>query len=306
MNEVLPPPLPPAAPAHTGPLPFSRLLDEAMKRARRHIRVMYLPVALPLAVIAAAAGVFQALWMQKIMAEAGSGTPPTFSLGSIAAGLVLAFAVGFGMMALQKAAVDALLERPIDMKAAWRFAFRLEVIGTTLLQGLAVMASVLACCVGMLYVAPLLALVGPVMVAEGRFGTSALSRSADLTRYNPGGMFSSSPLLKALGLMVVAAMISYAASAIVTLPFQIPMMINMFRQIAAGKEPALDAMSKFFWYQVPVQVLQMMVTTAVYVFATFGYALLFFDLKNRKEGTDLAAEIDAVFGPDRPAGDTPS
>ena len=302
MNEPLT-----AAPARTGPLPFSRLLDEAMRRARRHIRAMYLPVALPLALLAAVAGVVQTLGMQRLLREAaGAAEPPTFSFATILPGLALGLMVALSLIALQKAAVDALLERPIDMKEAWRFALRPRVIGTFVLQGLAILAATLACVVPALYVIPLVSLVPTIMVVEGLFGGNALSRSAALTRYNPGGSFSTSPLLKALGLMLVTAMISYSATAIVTLPFQIPMMIGMFREIATGQEPTAT-MTKFFWYQVPVQVLQTGVTVAVYTFASFGYALLFFDLKNRKEGSDLAAEIDAVFGtPQPPAGDLPS
>ena len=45
----------------------------------------------------------------------------------------------------------------------------------------------------------------------------------------------------------------------------------------------------------PAQFLSSLVRTAVYLYIGFGIALLFFDVRGRREGSDLRAEIDAVF-----------
>jgi hypothetical protein len=302
MTDLTPPV--PARPGPIPPMPFTMLLDEAMRRARRHFRALYLPVAIPLALLAAATGVLQAFSLQHIMNEAGAGKPPAmFSFTGVLMGMAHGFILMIGLMALQKAAVDAVAGRMIDMKAAWRFAVRPAVLGTLVLQFLAIMASTMACFVPALYVAPLLSLVAAAMADEGVLGSTALSRSAELTRYNPQNRFFDAPLVKALALMLVTVLISYAVGLLVVLPLQIPMFIAMFRQIASGSAPVLGNMAKWMWIQIPSQVLQTLATIAVYIFSSFGYALLFFDARARKEGSDLAAEIDTVFGPGTPAGE---
>lgn len=287
------------APVRSGPMPFMMLLDEAMRRTRRHFRAIFPAVAIPFALLAAVTGVLQALWFQSLTSEAGRLTrPPVWSVETILLGLLQGVVVGIGMVALQKAAVDATAGRPVDMKEAWRFAVRGPVLGTLFLQFLAVLASALACFFPVLYVAPLLSLVMVVMVEEKIFGTDALSRSAELTRYNPQGGFVESPIVKALILMLVTVVISALTAMLVALPFQIPMFISLFRDTTAGKDPAMamESMSKWIWLQIPAQILQMMTRAAVYLYSAFGYALLFFDTRSRKEGSDLAAEIRTVFG----------
>jgi hypothetical protein len=292
MTETTAPP-----PVPAGPMPFTRLLDEAMRLVRRHFRAMYPSVAIPLALLAAVTGVLQALLMQSMTGDIGSLGQPAFTCGTYIVVLIQVFVMAVGFVALQKAAVDVTSGRPIDMKGSWRFAIQPPVLGTLMLQGLAFIGATLACFVPLLYVAPLLSLVGPIMAAENVFGGKALSRSAELTRYNPQNRFVETPLVKALGLMVVTLVISYALAFVVVLPFQIPMWLDLFKQAASGEEPGMGAMAKWFWIQIPSQILQMLATTAVYTYSSFGYALLFFDARNRKEGSDLAAEINTVFGP---------
>jgi hypothetical protein len=289
-------------------MPFSRLLDEAMRLTRRNFRAMYPSVAIPLTLLAALTGVLQALLMQTLTTEVVGPGQMGFSCGTAVVALLQGIIMGIGMIALQKAAVDATAGRPIDMKASWRFAIQPPVLGTLFLQGLAIIGSALACFIPVLYVAPLLSLVAPIMAAENVFGGRALSRSAELTRYNPQNRFLETPLVKALGLMVVTVLITYAVVLVVVLPFQIPMWFDLFKQAASGEDPSMSVMSKWFWIQIPSQILQMLATIAIYVYASFGYALLFFDARNRKEGSDLAAEINTVFGssgtsgPGAPAG----
>jgi len=246
--------------------------------------------------------VFQALWFQR-MADEGAGEAPTFSIETVVMALVGAAAMAIGMIALQKAAVDIVAGRPVDMKTSWRFAVQPAVLGTLTLLALATIGSAVLCFFPVLYVAPLLSLATPIMAAENLFGPKALSRSAELTRYNPENRFFETPLVKALGLMIVIVMMSYAVAFIVVLPFQIPMYFDIIRKAASGQEPTVGAMSKWIWLQVPSQILQMLATVAVYIYSAFGYALLFFDARNRKEGSDLAAQINSVFGPGTTAGE---
>jgi hypothetical protein len=182
------------------------------------------------------------------------------------------------------------------MKEAWLFAVRPPVAGTFLLCALLIAVSMLLCFFPVLYVAPLLSLVPVIMAEEKVFGVAALSRSAALTRYNPEGDFLRTPLVKALALMVVTLVVSYAVAFLVVLPLQLPMLISMFKNAAAGKDPAMTMDMSKLWIQVPSQILQILTTVAVHLYSSFGWALLFFDARSRKEGSDLAAEIRTVFG----------
>ena len=68
----------------------------------------------------------------------------------------------------------------------------------------------------------------------------------------------------------------------------------------------MGTMAKWIWLQIPSQILQMLVTVAVYSYSSFGFALLFFDARGRKEGSDLATEINSVFGPSGPPAGEPA
>ena len=60
-------------------------------------------------------------------------------------------------------------------------------------------------------------------------------------------------------------------------------------------------MEGMLWLQVPTQILAVLGQTAVEVYVVFGLALLFFDVKHRKEGQDLEAAIGALAARDAPA-----
>jgi hypothetical protein len=287
----------PRAPIQPGRMPFTVLLDEAMRRTRRHFRAIFPAVAFPLALLAVVTVVLQALWIRNMPSADDMAAVLLWFFKAMLLGLFQGIVTGIGLVALQKAAVDATAGRPVDMKEAWQFALRPPVVGTFLLYVLLIFVSMMLCFFPFLYVAPLLSLVPVIMAEEKVYGGAALSRSAALTRYNPEGDFFKTPLVKALALMVVTIVISYAVAFLVVLPLQLPMLVSMFRNIAAGKDPAMTMeMSKRLWTQVPSQILQVLTTVAVYLYSSFGYALLFFDARSRKEGSDLAAEIQTVFG----------
>lgn len=285
-----------------GPMPFRLLIDEAIRQARRHFRTLYLPVAIPVAVLATLVAVAQALWFPGVLSN------PTNSLGMLP-GIYLLLFIYLGIvmvayMALQVGVIDALNGRAVDMKRAWGFAIQGRVLGTLILWYAATVASVLCCCLPVLYVGPLLSFVSPIMADEGRFGTEALRRSAELANYDPGHGFFERPIWKVLLFLFIGVLISYLLGLLVALPFQIPMYIDVFRQAASGGD-TIPNMARWVWLQVPAQFLNAMVSTAVYVYMAFGIALLFYDTRGRKEGVDLRSEIDEVFGappPELPLG----
>jgi hypothetical protein len=291
-------PLPP----RPGPMPIVLLLDEGLRLTRAHIRAIFLPVALPVAVFATLAGVAQAFSMQSLF-KGGMPSPTLFwtpQVLLVAALLGLLSTVAY--VAGQVAALDALAGRPVDMRRAWSFAVRPSVWGTLLLSFLAILIAFLFCVLPVFFVAPLLAFAVPVMAEEARFGTGALSRSAELALFNPSRRLMEHPIVKVLLLMVVSTLISYLAGLLVALPFQLPMFIDLFRKALSGNQDITSVMARWIWLQIPAQFLSSLARTAIYVYTAFGMALIYADVRSRKEGIDLRPEIDALF----PAAPSPS
>jgi hypothetical protein len=304
-------------PFSPAPMPFLVLLDEAMRRVRTHLRAIFPAVAFPVAILTTLLQVAQTLSFRGILSR--SDRASSLALLSmplvLLVGLVLIFVSAVAYVAGQVAALDGLCGRPIDMRRAWRFGLRLRVwwtlillvaaIGLPLLilvpafsarSFLAIFFSVLLALLLVIFVALLLSFVIPVMVEEGAFGLAALSRSADLVRFNPSRRPTESPLLKVFVLMLVTTLIGYLAGFLVALPFQLPMIIDMLRHALSGDQDVQAVMSRWLWLQVPAAFLGALVRMAVYLYTAFGIGMLFFDVRGRKEGSDLRSQIDSVFG----------
>ncbi len=285
----------------SGPMHIFLLLDEGLRLTRAHIRAIFPAVALPVALISTAAGVVQALDVRSLAKGAAPSpfmfwTPQVFLL----AGLLLLLSV-VAYVAGQVAALDALAGRPVDMGRAWRLALRPSVWGTLLLSFLAILLAFLCCVLPVFFVAPLLAFAVPVMVEESRSGPGALTRSAELAMFNPSRRLAEHPIVKVLLLMFVTTLISYLAGLLVALPFQLPMFIDAFRRALAGNQDVTSVMARWVWLQIPAQFLSSLARTAIYIYTAFGMALLYADVRGRKEGVDLRPEIDALFPAAPPA-----
>ena len=276
-----------------GPMPFRLLLDEALRQTRRHFRTIYPAVALPVAVVSTVFTSFQITWLSKAMGNLGSTqlfTSPRYWL-------VVFFSLGLVIVAdntLQTAAVSAVNGVPVDMKRAWSFTFKPQVLLTLALWYVLIFAALFCCCLPLFVVGPLLIFVPLVMIDEGRFGLQAISRSTDLTRHKPPTGWGESPLVKAFLLLFVGVLLAYLVGIIVAIPFQLPMYIDTFRKAAAGQDIG-QGMSSWMWLQVPAQFLNTLASMAVYLYLSFGTALLFYDTRGRIEGTDLRAEIESSF-----------
>jgi hypothetical protein len=312
-----------------GPMPFTVLMDQAMREARRHWRAILPSVALPVAVLAAAVPLIQARYMEAIGgAEADPFQAILPGCGFMLAMFGLLTLMGLAFTTMQVATMDAVTGREVDMKRSWRFTATPRVLGTLLLVGLAVVVLLIAGLVPVAVIAGLgaavnpalavlvgivgglfllvavflsssfLSFVTPVMAEEGAFGASALRRSMSLVLYSPSGrLFSARPMWKVLGFLVVGLVISWMVSLLVSLPFALPVWIDAFRKAAAGQEPDPSA---YLWLQVIGQLVGAAASSAVYLYVSFGVSLLFFDSRGRKEGADLADAIDAMAVPPVP------
>ena len=277
---------------HTDTLPFRVLLDRAMVWTRRYLRSIALPLAVPLAVLNGLLGAVQAGVLQQTLdpESAGSAAATGLTCGMV----VLTFAVAavsyLIYSAVGAAAVDAVAGREVRPWRSLGFVVEPAVFGTLVLAGLLLGVSYLCCIVPILFVGPLLSLTVPAMVEEDRRGFAALGRSAELIRYNPQRRFLANPLTKAFVLLLVSFLISLLVALITTLPFQVAQQWMLFRDMGLADEASPPA-AWMLWLQVPGAVVSSFVSIGVGLYAGFGLALLFFDLRKRKEGLDLEAAI---------------
>jgi hypothetical protein len=289
--EAAPTPLPPS-------LPFRQILDEAVRQARRHFRRIYPYVAIPLVLVAGSVPLAQGLVYRDAFGGAAGQNHPAFARLMAGMGLfglamfafMAVYALSYG--AMFAAATDALAGREISMRRSWGLMARPRVFGTLVLLGLAVTVGFVFCVLPGLYLGLIYAFTVPVIVAESRFGTAALSRSAELARYNPQRKFDSDPRLHVFITVMVGTMLGYMINLLVQLPFIVYQQFVVFHDMAgAQKADPGEMMARLTWVQVPAQMLGMLTNTAVHLYVCFGLALLFFDLKSRKEGLDLEAAV---------------
>jgi hypothetical protein len=289
------------APLLAPALPFRQILDEAVRQARRHFRRIYPATAIPLALVAGAVPLAQGVFFRSTLGQ--KGPPQAADVARMVAGMGTFFGVVFLFAAVSvlsygamfAAATDALAGREVSMARAWRTMVRPRVLGTQLLVLLAVMAGTIFCILPGLYVGLLLTFTIPIMVEESRFGPSALGRSSELARYNPQRQFDADPRLHVFITFVVGTMLGYTVNFLVQLPFLVIQQFVLMRDVAGGQRPdPAQVMARLTWLQVPTQMLGMLTNTAVYLYVCFGLALVFFDVRRRKEGVDLEAAVAAL------------
>ena len=290
------------------PMPFPLLMDESVRWTRRFLPQIYAPFAMAAAVLAAGSATINQLIQRGMV---GLHDPMQVMRAGCSAGLVslpLALLAQLLGVAMIQAAVEALSGRRPGFGPALRFTARPRVMGTFLLAQVLIWVSFAACLVPVFFVAPLLGLVAPAMAAEGVFGSAALRRSAQLTRYNPPGTLLASPRLKILALYVLVGVVSLVVATLPQLPLVILERGSILRRLAAG-EGVQQAMTT--WAQVPLQTVGTLLTIPIQIFSSFVLALLFFDLRARREGDDLRRAIAGLTrgldaGPSLPPPQPPS
>jgi hypothetical protein len=284
----------------TDPIPFRLLIDEAVKWSRRHFRPMWLAVAIPMAIANGLLPIIQAVWLNTSL-YGGAPDPAQMAVGMgavVVASLVIGLVWGLGYGALMVGALDALLGQPVSMSRAWATMVQPRVFGTLLLAGLCVAVGCALCCLPGLFLVLLFSLALSAMVVEGRYGIDAFARSAQLARFNPRGGFGASPLLKIFLIFFLGYLLSAAVGFMVQMPFVAIQQVMIFRSAAEGNTDISQVMATATWLQVPGNMLNAMVTTAVQIYMAFALGLFYFDLRRRQEGGDLAAAIQEMRGPE--------
>lgn len=284
------------SPELTGPIHFRMLLDKAMNLTRRHFRRLFLPFALPIAVVTGVFSLGYTTFLQRIT-TAGASNPKDLFGGSFlfmgCSAVLLMIVLFFSYSALWAACAVAVSGRPLSIGDQWKFVFRPGVFGTLLLSVVAVLAGLVLFVAPGIYVALLLALIVPVMVIEGERGVEALRRSITLVRYNPKEAFLAAPIVKVFVLWLASIPISWGLSAPVQLPYSVLNVVLSFREAGAvgGFEGPL------LWLMVPTQVLSALVGVIVQMYFAMGVALLYTDIRYRRSGLDLVSALDSIAAP---------
>jgi hypothetical protein len=277
------------------PLPtlsLSGILDGALRAARAHFRQLFVPVALPLAL---ANGIFTVAnqWASQRQAVGGPLVWTVFAL-SLAA---LLASKGLGSAVLTALAMHATAGRPARPARTWGWILRPRILGTVALAWLALAAGLSCCIVPGIYLGVLFGLAVPVMIEEQRFGIAALRRSAALMSYNPGRELASDPRVKGFVLSFVSWLLGYALTLLLQAPFLIVQQVLMFRELSGGGEADPTALAaRLGWIQVPAAMFGTLGQTAAALYYGFGVALLYADVRRRREGSDLEAAILGISG----------
>lgn len=279
------------------PLSLTRLLDEAVRLARHNFRVLYLPLALP---VACAATVMTALQVGAGMG--GRGVPSMVMVGLFVVAVVLMVLVSMAAyVALTAACVDIVAGRPVDVSRAWGTILSPRLFGTWVLAGVGMFFGILCCFLPGLYAMLAWSLITPVMLEERVYGIGAMRRSHQLMTHNPSGNLGHHPMLNWFLILVTAGLLSYALSLVISLPMMAAIGFVVARGALSGSAGnAEEAMQSVMWIQVPTQFASQLVQMGVHIFSMMALALLYFEVRRRREGDDLDAAVSGVGLPTVP------
>ena len=288
-------------------LSFRLLIDHVVTLVKQNFRRLYLKVAAPLALSGLAVGLLQVWWAGVAggMEEAETNVSEFFgAFGLFLLAMIVVVAIQFVVyQSLMVAALGAVAGRDTGLLDGLRTIGRPRILLQLILVTVAIGFSFLACFFPAIYVVPALTYVLPAMVEEDRRGLDAWKRSFDLVHFHPTGKWLHHPLLQTGMLLFVGFLISSAITMVVQWPFLIVQQILMLREAASGvlTDPS-SLMAASAWLQVPAQLLSALATAVAWLYWTFGVALLYREIRRRREGWDLDAAIRGL----EPVGEAPA
>lgn len=287
MDPVSPPVVP--GPALPGAMPLRVLLDEAARATRTVGRRLYPTLAAFTLLSSSLILVFQVPMMRGLLEGDLTGTCAFY-----AAVLVMVPVSGLVYSAAGVAALDGLAGRPASIGRGLRFVLRPRRLATLVGVGILVLCAYMACFFPVLYVGPLMALVLPAMVEEGRTGMAAIERSVRLVGPNPFVDFPRNPLVRIAVFVVVAFAIYMLGSLVAQMPFEIVRQVMVLRDAAAEDPIAAMTSPPSLALQAGGVIFGSLASAAVTLYAMFCLALLFHDTRNRREGADLEAAAERI------------
>ncbi len=259
-----------------------------MKYVRSSYKKIFLPVTVPLVVVQLGSMTiqnrlfptgFEALDFGKLWVP--------WMLSSL--GVFFVWYVAY--TALYVAATDAAEGKEIRLRRALLFPLRPAVFGTSLLALLLFGFSALFFFFPAIWVGLILAFTLPVMASENRFGREAMRRSFRLAMYNPEKRFLNNPQVKIFCIYVISVVISWGVTMLIQMPMQIALFGGMMQGAVEGSQPSMVVSP---WISFPTVILSTLTTVAVQLYTFFALALLFHDVRRRRDALDLEAAIDEI------------
>ena len=121
-------------------------------------------------------------------------------------------------------------------------------------------------------------------------GFSAIGRSGSLARWNGTGKLRDSSFLQVTALLFVGWLVQNALGLLIQGPVAVLQNYLTFRQ---GLEGLADPMAAIppLWLILPAQVANALIAAAAWFYWTFGFALLYRELRRRRESADLREAI---------------
>jgi hypothetical protein len=268
-------------------LTLGQVFSRAMQLFRDGFARLSVGILLPLAL---ASGLMSAAITAL---QSGVAPGPTSAIAFFLVMLV-AMAVGVvGYGALGHAAVGLAAGRDAATGDSWREGRRFRVWGTILLQGVGVILGLIFCLLPGMYLSLVWALALPVVFEESTFHSAALSRSRDLSRFNPKGGLGNDARLWIFLILTVTLATTYLLSALAQAPLMIAIILETARSVADGRRA--EEMPVFIqWLQVPTTIVTSFVQSAMTLLGNLACAVVYFDIRGRQDAKDLDSAIDAL------------
>ncbi|MBX3286968.1 MAG: hypothetical protein KF703_16595 [Actinobacteria bacterium] len=271
------------------PLSLGELLDASFRIYRSRARTLLLAVAVPVVPVLVFSSLVSLSAQTSLTVDSTTGVP-TLDGGDLAltaAGFLVTVVASLVATAIATAACfrsisGAYVGDDPDWRESLRFAVsRLwSVIGLSLLTGLATVAGVLVCLVGILYPMAIFAVAVPALLMEGLGPASSMGRSRDLVRGSGW---------RVLGIVLLGTLLAFAFQAVVSIPLGVLLLVD--------PGPVVS--------QVITVLVQVLATVVVTPFSAALTMALYVDLRVRKEGFDLVLWAQRL-GTSAPAGGFPA
>ncbi len=315
------------------PIPFRKLLDEAVKQTRRTLKPLYLWALLPALALQVPTALIQGAQFRLGNPE----NPSPAALGAIFGGcglLILALPIYFFCsVAVAMAATDGVAGRTVAAGPRLRSALHpriwltllavtvLVLVLPSLLFGVGVVIAAIAAtasspglaAAGMLgalalsvlsvvFFATRFAFIVQVMTEEGSSGLTAIGRTFRLISANPGRRFVDNTVTK----VFVVGVVFYALSAALSLPLQLPftagLLVTVIRGALEGGAPdQLLAQGAAPWLMTLMNLAGTFGQAAAQLFFFNALSLLYFDVRRRREAPDLVEAVAEVERSQQPA-----
>lgn len=267
------------------PLGLGEVLDGAIATIRGHWR--------PVLLLSAAVAAIQALLSLAITLSTdglsayvstdesfsggfSAGFAPFFSLAGVL-GLLVSSVLGFILAGMVTIIVgEAVLGRPVMLSEVWARARKLllPLMGASLIAGIVPYLGLVAFIVGGVFLWTVLALTTPALMLERTTVRGAIRRSWRLTLPD---------FWRVLGIRILAVIIAAFVSNIISLPFAIPLFLQLFEAADGGDTSGVLGF-------VLLTVGTALAATVTAPFTAAVLALLYIDRRMRAEGLDVALQ----------------